>query len=45
MNSDPATRLPDLLMLIEIAADGTAIQERQDDIEKCESGSVHPLSG
>ena len=37
LNSEPAIRLPDLLMLIEIAGDGTATQERQYDIEKCDS--------
>ena len=45
LNSDPATRLPDLVMVIEIAGDGTAVQERQVDIEKCVSVSVNPVSG
>ena len=43
--SDPATGLPDLLMLTEIAGDGTTIQERQIDIDKCDSESVNPVSG
>ena len=42
--SDPATRLPDLLMLTEIAGDGTAIQERHIDIEKYDSANVNPVS-